>query len=440
MKHKSDGFKGIKEVFSFTFCQTLKKKGFMISTVVGILILLAGMILVQLFIDRDKMSSTTEEEAEIFSISSVYFYNNTELPIEDLSVLGQMDERYKELSVKMTDMDRKEAAEEWKNEDITDAVYISLDKTQKAYKICTYLSQEGEADKDDAKDLSASLKELIEQTKLMNAPVSEEVLLLVLAPVSTEVVQAGEKAESMEMMIIKLIFPMLASFVIYFMVLLYGQSISKEIIAEKSSKLMESLLLMVEPYGIIGGKILAMISLAFLQIVLWLASALGGYFVGDAILSTMMPQEEHTLYNALRTLKQLAEGASFSLPAIVLAIVSILFGFSLFCVLAGLVSSTAAKAEDLSQLMVIFQVVVVLCFLVSYMLPIMQSEASKLVCSICRYIPFTAAFMLPADVLVGNISIAGCIVSLCILAVVMAGLVFWMGDIYKKGVFYNGTK
>lgn len=412
----------------------------MITTVVGILILLAGMILVQLFMDRDKMSATTEEEEESFSISGVYFSNNTELPIEDLSVLGQMDERYKELSVKMTDMDRKEVAEEWKKEDITDAVYISLDKTQKAYKICTYLSGEGEADKDDAKDLAASLKELIEQTKLMNAPVSEEVLLLVLAPVSTEVVQAGEKAESMEMMIIKIMLPMFASFVIYFMVLLYGQSISKEIIAEKSSKLMESLLLMVEPYGIIGGKILAMISLAFLQIILWLASALVGYFAGDAILSTMMPQEEHTLYNALRTLKQLAEGASFSLPAIVLAIVSVLFGFSLFCVLAGLVSSKAAKAEDLSQLMVIFQVVVVLCFLVSYMLPIMQSEASKFVCSICRYIPFTAAFMLPADVLVGNISIAGCIVSLCILTVVMVGLVFWMGDIYKKGVFYNGTK
>lgn len=441
MKNKSDGFQGIKEVFDFTFIQAVKKKTFLVVTIVMAVLLFLGVIATQCIADYGALKEeVTGEEEETCPIGCVYIDNRTDIAGMDFSLAGQIDERYKDVEIEETKMDTKAFAESVEEKEQADAILVILTKKEDHYQITAHVPKDGEVSKGDAKDFTECMEAVVSQYKLMNADVSAEILTLALAPVNFEVTKAGEEAEGFEMMLIKMLAPMLAGFIIYFLVLIYGQSISKEIIAEKSSKLMETLLLAVEPYGIIGGKILAMIAVAILQIVVWVFSAAAGFFAGELILSNFIPKDEHKVYMALCSLKDIAEGASFSVPAVILAGLSLLIGFALYCVLAGLVSSKVSKPEDLSQSMTIFQLVVVTCFLLSYLLPVMQSDSAKSAIKVLRYIPFTAAFMLPADVLVGNISILGCILSILFITAVCAALVVWMGKIYRESVFYNGKK
>ena len=441
MKNKSDGFQGIKEVFYFTFAQAVKKKTFRIVTITTAVLLFLGVIATQCIANYGALKADiTGEEEETCPIGCVYIDNQTDIANMDFSVVGEIDELYKDIKIEETTMDTKAFAESMEEKEQTNAILVILTKKEDHYQITAHVPKDGDMSKSDAGDFINCMTEVVNQYKLMNADVSAEILTLALAPVNFEVAMAGEEAEGIEMMLVKMLAPMLAGFIIYFLVLIYGQSISKEIIAEKTSKLMETLLLAVEPYGIIGGKILAMISVAMLQIVVWVCSVIVGFFVGEQILSSFIPKDEHKIYMMLQSVKDIAEGASFSVPAVILAVFSLFIGFALYCVLAGLVSSKVSKPEDLSQSMTLFQLVVVGCFLLSYLLPVMESDSAKNALKVFRYIPFTAAFMLPADVLVGNISILGCICSILFIAVVCAALVVWMGKIYRESVFYNGKK
>lgn len=440
MKHKSDGFQGIREVFWFTFVQAVKKKSFLIVTVTTTALLFLGVIALQCIMDKDALKEETGGEEEACPIGCVYVNNQTDIAGMDFSSISQADEWYEGVQVSDTSDDKEAFAKTVAENEQTDAILVILTRKEDHYQITAYVPQDSEVSKSDAKEFMTAMETVVDQYKLMNAGVSSEVLALALAPVGFEVAKAGEEAEGMEMMLVKMMAPMIAGLIIYFLVLIYGQSISKEIIAEKTSKLMETLLLAVEPYGIIGGKILAMVSVAILQIVIWICSGILGFCVGEAVLSNFIPKEEHSLYGMLVSLKAIAEGASFSLPAVILAVLALFIGFALYCVLAGLVSSRVNKPEDLSQSMTIFQLVVVGCFLLSYILPVMQSAAAKNAITVLRYIPFTAAFMLPADVLVGNISVLGCVLSLLFIIAICAVLVVWMGKIYRASVFYSGKK
>lgn len=440
MKHKSDGFKGIREVFWFTFVQAVKKKSFQIVTAAVAALLFLGIIALQCIMDHDALKTEIGGEEEPCPIGSVYVNNQTDITVMDFSLIGQLNEWYEDVQISETQDDKEAFAGSMSENEQTDTILVLLTKEEDHYQITAYVPQDSEVSKGDAKEFAVCMETLVNQYKLMNAEVSSEVLTLALAPVNYEVAKAGEEAEGIEMMLVKMLAPMVAGFIIYFLVLIYGQSISKEVIAEKTSKLMETLLLAVEPYGIIGGKILAMVSVAVLQVAIWICSGILGFCTGEAVLSNFIPKEEHALYGMLVSVKDIAEGASFSVPSVILAVFSLFIGFTLYCVLAGLVSSKVSRPEDLSQSMTIFQLIVVGSFLLSYLLPLMQSAAAGNAMAVLRYIPFTAAFMLPADVLVGNISVLGCVLSLLFIIAICAVLVVWMGKIYRDSVFYNGKK
>lgn len=430
---KSSGFAGIRQVFTFTFAQAVKKKGYCIVTPLVALLLFAGIIVVQCALDYDALNEKLTGKTVQSSVEKIYINNCTEFSTMDFSLLKETaDEKYEKLLIEETDMTKEQFSSKKEKE----SVLAVMERKEKSLQIMLYYLDDGNVVKDDVDELSGMLEQILEQSKIMESGISPEILSLVLAPVQTQVAKAGEEAEKWQMMIAKMILPMLAGFLIYFLILIYGQSISKEIVAEKTSKLMDTLLLLVEPYGIIGGKVIAMILVALSQVVIWICSLILGFMAGEAMLSNLLPKEEHTLYMMLKNFKDIAEGAAFNISGVILAVVSLILGFAMYCILAGLVSSKVSKAEDLAQSMGIFQMVVVVGFLASYLIPLAQSETGKMVAKVLRYIPVTAAYMLPADVLIGNISIPGCIISLCLILAVCVLAVLWMGKIYKDSVFY----
>ena len=103
--------------------------------------------------------------------------------------------------------------------------------------------------------------------------------------------------------------------------------------------------------------------------------------------------------------------------------------------LAGLIASFASKAEELGQVMGIYQLVMMGGFFCSYLLPLQEKEWIN---TILRIVPLTSAYILPGDILVGNIPVLEGLLFVVILVAFTAVVVVFTGRIYRDQLFYKG--
>lgn len=452
-------FTGWKDVFAFSFSQAIKEKGYLLSTILIAVLVAGAMIVTNVLMVRDDVRQQKLESGEDDStrISTVYVKNETELSDLDFSgagkdnllfeetkyenLSGTVEEELKRLAKELEEEDvEKSETEESDAGDAEGSVVLSLVKDSKGYVMNMYLPAGSDIDEDDCEELLGLLEGSLQQAILVKTGVDAQIVAMANAPVSYEVAEAGEEGDSMMEEILKMLLPMISAFLLYFMVLMNGQSVSKSLVTEKTSKLMELLLATVSPYALVFGKILANITAALLQLVIWLAALIGGFVGGDAIAEQMAPGHVNTVLEMIKMFQDKETGYAFSVPAVILGILAVIVGFSLYLIFAGAVSAKISRSEDLAQGMAIFQVVVVICFFAAYFIAMMQNSTGEMLAMIFRYIPFTAAFTLGTDLILGNIGLLGGVISILISLAVIGILVVITGKIYKNTLFYRGGK
>ncbi len=447
-------FTGWKDVFAFSFLQAIKEKGYLASTIFIALLLAGVMIVTNILMVRDDVRQQKLESGEDDStrISTVFVKNETELSNLDFSEAGKehilfeetryenlsgtVEEKLKQLAEALEEKDVEKADSQ--AEDAEGSVVLSIAKDSKGYVMNMYLPAGSDIDEDDCEELLDLLQGSLQQAILMKTGVDAQIVAMANAPVNYEVAKAGEEGDSMVEKVLKMLLPMLSAFLIYFMVLMNGQSVSKSLVTEKTSKLMELLLATVSPYALVFGKILANIAAALLQLIIWMAALIGGFAGGDAIAEQMAPGHVNAVLEMIKMFQDKENGYAFSVPAVIIGVIALIIGFSLYLILAGAVSAKISRSEDLAQGMAVFQVVVVICFFAAYFVPMMQNSTGEMLAMICRYIPFTAAFTLGTDLILGNIGLLGGVVSILISLAAIGILVVITGRIYKNTLFYRG--
>jgi ABC-type Na+ efflux pump permease subunit len=213
-------------------------------------------------------------------------------------------------------------------------------------------------------------------------------------------------------------------------------SIGNVVSSEKTSKLMEMILTLTKPYGLIFGKIFAMATIAILQMFLWIGCFVGGFFAGNFVAKEMIyPEYSNVIIEVFELISNQDGSTAFTVGAFVLSIVTVCIGFLFYCVIAGTCASFATKAEDLAQAMSIYQLIMIGGFFCAYMLP-MQEKA--FINTILRIVPITSAYLLPGDLVVGNVSVGlGCLYFGILLLTTLVLLVV-AGKVYKNQMFYRG--
>lgn len=460
-------FTGWKDVFAFSFSQAIKEKGYIASTVFIAILLAGAMIVTNVLMVRDDMRQQKLEAGEDDStrISTVYVKNETELSDLDFSEAGKdtilfeetkyenlpgtVEEKLKSLAKEIQQTETGESEVETA-EDVRDgeekqdaafgSVVLSLARDSEGYVMNMYLPAGSDIDEDDCEELLDLLQGSLQQAILTKTGVDPQIVAMANAPVNYEVAKAGEEGDSMMEKVLKMLLPMLSAFLIYFMVLMNGQSVSKALVTEKTSKLMELLLTTVSPYALVFGKILANIAAALLQLVIWMAALIGGFAGGDAVAEQLAPGHVNMVLEMIKMFQDKESGYAFSVPAVIVGVIALIIGFSLYLILAGAVSAKISRSEDLSQGMAIFQVIVVICFFAAYFVAMMQNSTGEMIAMILRYIPFTAAFTLGTDLILGNIGLLGGLMSILISLAAIGILVVITGKIYKNALFYRGGK
>ena len=425
-------FKGWRTVFGFTFRQATKGASYkLVTSLVAILIILV-FVLINILVAKP------DDDIEPSIIQSVFVLDNSGLEAINLKELNPqfLEERYKNIEfIYLKDKTREEAisqAAEYSSRSI--AVIISA--RDAGYDIETVVPNNSAISDEDASELLPLIQTAFESGKLMQSGLSAEQLSILLKPVVPSYEDIGE-SKNIGADVIKMIAPMLFGLIMYMMLMLYGQSISKSISTEKTSKLMETLLTSIHPYGLITGKVLAMTSIAVLQFLIWIIASVVGLYGGNAVASAIYPEYENSVITIINFLKDNIGESAMTLPAVILAIIIFCVGFLFYCVLAGLAGSMVSKPEEAANTQGVFVFPIVISWLFCYITPLTGNEGTM---RILRLIPLTIPFSVPVDLITGVIGIGQGILSLAILLAFSLLVIMLSARLYKGLVLYTGQK
>lgn len=430
---KKGMFTGWKDVLDFTFVQNTKTKTFKAS-LIGIAALIfiiffgANVIMGYMSDKGDKKKANVVNKAD-----NIWIINDVEINNELLEEFKEADDYVKDSNITVySDKRISEVVKDIEDSTIVINVYKGEENEDKnvEYMLDVYATKD--LSKKNVKKVAKAFSKYFDDIKYNLTSLNPDVMHIVTSDYTVYSVDVNEKEESFGVIIAKIFVPMIFVLLIYFMVLMYGQSISKALIVEKNSKLMEMLLTSIKPHAIVLGKILAMYLNAIMQMGIWIISGVAGFIVGDRVAKNMFDSYDNSIIKVINLIRADSSSA-FSVSAIIIGIAAMFIGFLLYCVFAALVASNITKAEELANGMNVFQMVTIAGFLGAYMLPLLQADSP--IVDILRYVPVTSPFMVTSDVIIGNMGIIGAIVSALIMIATTIVMIIMTGKNYKKKVF-----
>ena len=435
-----------RHVFNFSCTQMLRKKGYLVSTIIIGLLIFAGIIVVVMV--GAKKDNKGEESSKV---GKLIVCNHSDIECSEEGVAGGPVLSLASLAAAVEDvLDVKSVTVEWKEqasvtelckqvEDTaqdgdTDTFFAVVRKTDDGYgvylvrpKNCTF--SEGEVT-DAGNAIVPELQKYVERN--IDSTMAQ---FIKMQTVGTTIV-IGEDT-SLAATFIKFLLPMISGMLMYFMVLIYGQDVARNVAAEKTSKLMETMLSFVTPKALIFGKILAGFVMSVVQVLIWVACGLGGYLVGSVIAKSMNPDYTDYVRKAFTAIRAVTGQSAMTLVPVILALSVFFLGLLLYYAIAGIAGSMVTKPEEVASASGILTFPILIFWMVGYMAALNQNESML---TVCRYIPFAAPFTVTAEILTGKVSVwVGLIVVVEMFAVTLL-LVWLAGKIYRGLVLYTGEK
>lgn len=446
MDKKKGMFSGFSSVFSFTADQNMKGKGFKLTTVViGLLILAvcAAISIIMAVAQKPDESSDTDnsvineelqnaEASEIMDaiiISTDTDFDNARM--EGFLELCELNDV--KVESKKFDFTSESGSQEfykYANETYKNPVGLNIAEKDDVLEFTYYLSKNGKVSDELISGLAEGFESYYENSGYENAGVIQSQTELLNMSSWTNVSSADSDGKDMGVVVAEMLVPAIFSLVLFMMTALYGQSITKVVMAEKSSKLMEVLLTSIKPYALIFGKISAMSLIAIVQMFIWIALGVVGFFAGDIIADRIYPEYTNYLFQIIDMIKE--SGTGFSMGAVIISLLFIVIGFLMYCVWAGFIASVVEKVDDVSTAMSLFQIPIMVGFMISYLGSLLEWKA---VIKIAEYVPIVSPFVMPGDLLVGKTSVMEGVISLLLLAVFTFVMVLITGKVYKGKVF-----
>ena len=223
---------------------------------------------------------------------------------------------------------------------------------------------------------------------------------------------------------------------LYFLVLFYGQTTAQSVMLEKTSKLMDTMLLSVKPEQMVAGKVLAGVLACLIQVSCWLAGLILGLFAGMGLIRTVNPESD------LFLLKVFEKGGLFTeifTPATILFfLLYVAAGMLLYLSLSSIGGAISGKQEDLNSANLIFVMVLVVSFFAT-LYSLGQSPEGAAGATVLDFIPFTSILVTPGHIMAGTVTpLQGCI-SLGIVVVTAFLIMYLAGRIYKMYALYKGS-
>lgn len=212
-------------------------------------------------------------------------------------------------------------------------------------------------------------------------------------------------------------------FVLYMVILLYGQMVATNVASEKSSRAMELLVTSAKPTSMMFGKVLASCLAGFTQLVLVFGSALLFYNINKEQLTNPIV------------------ASIFDMPVelFIYLLVFFVLGFLIYAFLFGAVGSTASKLEDINTSVLPVTFMFIIAFFV-VMFSMTSGSVDSVLMKVCSYIPFTSPMAMFTRICMSTVPLYEILISIAILIASVVGVGVIAAKIYRTGVLMYGTQ
>lgn len=206
--------------------------------------------------------------------------------------------------------------------------------------------------------------------------------------------------------------------------------IVRAILEEKSSKLVETLLVSINSEDMILGKILAVITFIFFM-VLSIVAAFGlSYFI------TGMFRDTSFIGDKLENMGLTADILHIGPDIFVIAIVSALLACLTLSLIAALSGAGCSSMEDMESANMTATMVILVCYMITVIVTPFGSSPAVFM-SLC---PFISAFAAPAYYITGDIGMGIVVASWLIQAACILIIYKASGKIYDSLIMYKGSR
>lgn len=392
-------------VASFTFKDLVKRKSFIISNIIILLIIVLGFNVPSII----KNISSGDEN---FGKDKITIVDNENIYEGTLELLASQDLGY-QIEVSKEQISLEELKEKIKNEDIGEALYIESKEGMinvqyiiESESLGTYVPQE----------LIMMLQSTYQNLQISKLGVTNEQLAIINTPFSSELVQVEESKTGNSILPM-----MLLSIVLFYAIYFFAYQVSSSITTEKTSKIIETLVTSTSPKTIVIGKTIGIGLAGVLQTIVTVIVALisAKLFLDSELIDMIL--------------------SSINLTGTV-AIVTIIYyilGYSLFALLYALTGSTVAKPEDVQSANGPVAILAVIGFYLSYFT--MMNPASSLN-KIAALIPISSPFCMPFRVMMGLADTSEVLISLAILVITILVIARISIKIYSSAILNYGSK
>ena len=226
--------------------------------------------------------------------------------------------------------------------------------------------------------------------------------------------------------IVSFIFGFIVAFMLYMMIMLYGQNVMRGVLEEKMTRVAEVIMASVKPDILLAGKILGVGAVGLTQQVVWFGSAAAFITYGAVMAKAMgVPEMQNFTFPTVSPLLYVS------------LILFFVLGYVLYSSMFAAVGAMVGSQEEVQQ--AAQPVVLLLIASVIFIQPIMLNPSSTLAVAM-SVIPFTAPVIMPlrmTAIQVPPLELAGSLVGL---ALTSWAAIWASARIYRIGLLMTGKR
>lgn len=427
MKQYKDQLTGTGKVFSFTYTQFFKNKGNIISMVFLLIMALASVPVMTL------VGGGSAKQPEATEIQTIYIQNHTDIPISNdlANEIVRADSYFQNVTLVLSDVPQTMGAYDVTVDfSVTEAEDVSmLDE----YFININTEAATELSDSDLGYLQTCMSDLFDTARLKALNITNEQMAVLMSEwnISTEKLSEYLNPEDEDRWSTQY-FVQLAYSIIVMMVSIFSVSyIVTAIVQEKSSKLVELLMVSVKPLALIVGKILA----ALLYVITLFGMLIAGYIISYHVTGMFL---DVSASGNLLTQMGISTDLLNAGPFLILAIIfSLLLGFLTFAIIAGLSATGCSTTEDSQSAMSASTFLI----MAGYMGAVFASSADiAIVNQIVSLVPVVSLYCAPINYVMGNIGLATLFISWVLQIIVIIMLAVFCSRIYTNLLMYRGNR
>lgn len=387
-------------VMKFTMKEMLKRKSFIISTLIILIIIIVGFNIPNIM-EKFEGEDTTEK---ILIVDEEDVFNGS------LELLNQMELGYE---IEISEASFDEIKQKIDDGEIDSAIII---EEQESNITIRYIVENSMYITELPETLVNAISSLYTNLQISKLGLTEEQISQITPDFEFSIEQTEEESPSGNIFAM-----MMMALALFYAIYFCAYQISSSITTEKTSKIIETLVTSTSPRTIVLGKTIGIGIVGLLQMILFVGTAIicATTFLDADLLNSVLDMSNITPYLG------------------VITIIYFILGYLVYSLIYALTGSTVSKPEDIQSANMPVAIISVIGFYLAYFT--MMNPTSNLN-YLASMIPISSPFCMPFRIMMGLASVQDVVLSIAILIITILIVAKVAIKIYSSAILNYGTK